>query len=281
MTVTTPSIPDHAMQALELVPFAKEYLPGALRLSAEAGWPHRAEDWALNLAVSEGVVALVGDEVMGTALCTNFGDVAALNMIIVDARMRDRGLGARLMAWIIACAGARELRLVATVEGLPLYTKLGFVATGRIVQHQGTARAAAPCQSVSDGRAEDCAALAAMDMEASGMSRAALIAQIIERAQILRTEGGFALLRDFGRGRVLGPVVARDAAGARALIAEAATRCAGTFLRIDLPEVVGLSGFVEDLGLTHVGGGTAMVCSARTQNQRDFTTYGLVSQALG
>jgi GNAT superfamily N-acetyltransferase len=281
MTVTTPSVPDHALQGLTLLPFAGHHLPGALRLSQEAGWPHRAEDWALNLSVSEGVVALLGHEVMGTALCTKFGDVAALNMIIVDARMRGRGVGARLMAWIIARAGARELRLVATLEGLPLYSKLGFVETGRIVQHQGEARAAVPCQPVTNGRAEDCAAWAAMDMNASGMSRADLIGKIMKTGQILTTEGGFALLRDFGRGRVLGPVVAQHEVGARSLIAEAATRSAGTFLRIDLPEAVGLSGFVEGLGLTHVGGGTAMVCAAKTRNETEFTTYGLVSQALG
>jgi hypothetical protein len=120
-----------------------------------------------------------------------------------------------------------------------------------------------------------------MDMNASGMSRADLIGKIMKTGQILTTEGGFALLRDFGRGRVLGPVVAQHEVGARSLIAEAATRSAGTFLRIDLPEAVGLSGFVEELGLTHVGGGTAMVCAAKTGNETEFTTYGLVSQALG
>lgn len=281
MTTTTPSFPDHAAQTISLVPFVETHLPGAMRLSQEAGWPHRVEDWALNLSVSDGVVALAGDEVVGTALCTNFGEVAALNLIIVDARMRGRGLGARLMERIIALAGVRELRLVATTEGMPLYTKLGFVETGRIVQHQGVARATTPGLPVQDGHAEECMCLVAMDKDASGMARGALIGKIIEKGQILRTEGGFALLRDFGRGRVLGPVVARDAAGARALIAEAATRSAGTFLRIDLPEETGLSGFVEDLGLTNVGGGTAMVCAARAKTQKEFTTYGLVSQALG
>lgn len=281
MTVTTPSFPDHAAQAISLAPFTETHLPGALRLSQEAGWPHRIEDWALNLSVSDGVVALVGDEVVGTALSTNFGDVAALNLIIVDARMRGRGLGARLMEQIIARAGARELRLVATAEGMPLYTRLGFVEAGRIVQHQGLARPARPGLSVQDGHAEECRTLVAMDKDASGMTRGALIEKIIETGQILRTEGGFALLRDFGRGRVLGPVVARHAAGARALIAEAATRSAGMFLRIDLPEEVGLSGFVEDLGLANVGGGTAMVCAARAKTQKEFTTYGLISQALG
>ncbi len=35
-----------------------EHLDGAVRLSREAGWPHRLEDWQVVLDVSKGVVAL-------------------------------------------------------------------------------------------------------------------------------------------------------------------------------------------------------------------------------
>ena len=60
-------------------------------------------------------------------------------MVIVDASMRGRGLGRQLMQEALAKAGARTCYLVATPEGLALYQKLGFVATGEIVQHQGKA----------------------------------------------------------------------------------------------------------------------------------------------
>ena len=62
-------------------------------------------------------------------------------MIIVDAALRGRGLGRAVMEQIIDLAGPREMRLVATTDGLPLYEKLGFKADGRISQHQGQARA--------------------------------------------------------------------------------------------------------------------------------------------
>jgi GNAT superfamily N-acetyltransferase len=273
-------IPD-AATGFALVPFRPEHLPEAQLLSAAAGWPHRVEDWALTLSVSQGVVALDAGRVVGTALCSVFGPVAALNMIIVDAAMRGRGLGRILMQTIIGMAGAREMRLTATEDGLPLYRKLGFVEVGQIMQHQGLAVTAAPERPVCSGGG-DIAALAQADTAASAMDRAALLGRIAASGEVLRCDGGFGLLRAFGRGHVLGPVVARDAAAARALMAAAATARAGRFLRIDLPAERGLSGFAETLGLTRVGGGTAMVrapCPPRPSSSHQ--TFALASQALG
>ncbi len=265
-----------------LKPFGPEHISDGVRLSQAVGWPHRVEDWALTLSVSEGVVALSDGAVVGTALCSTFGDVAAMNMIIVDAAMRGRGLGRVLMEQIIALGGARELRLVATADGLPLYEKLGFVPCGEILQHQGIARATLPDHPVSTGTLADAERLVAMDTKASGLSRADLIAAIAKKGEVLVADRGIALLRDFGRGCVLGPVVAQDDATARALVAEAARRCDGQFLRVDLPAQRGLAACAEDLGLVHVGGGIAMHRAPRSvPPSEDFRTYALASQALG
>ncbi|MWB78715.1 GNAT family N-acetyltransferase [Pseudooceanicola sp. 216_PA32_1] len=269
-----------AAPEINIIPFEPAHIEGALRLSQEAGWPHRAEDWGLTLSVSRGVVALQGDEVVGTALCSLFGEVAAINMIIVDARMRGRGLGRKLMQAVLDIASPREQRLTATEDGLPLYEKLGFVVVGEIIQHQGIARAAEAEEPVQVNAPADLAELAAMDHAASGMDRRDLIAGILKTGELLRAERGFALLRLFGRGKVLGPVVAQDAATARALIAAGATRAAGEFLRIDLPDWA-LAPFAESLGLAHVGGGTAMTRAARAAPDTDYTTFALASQALG
>ncbi|ANT63692.1 hypothetical protein AYJ57_24785 (plasmid) [Salipiger sp. CCB-MM3] len=263
-----------------LAPFSPDHLTGALRLSREAGWPHRAVDWDLTLSVSKGVVAVQGGEVVGTALCSLFGEVAAINMIIVDARMRGRGLGRKLMQAVLEIGGTRELRLTATADGLPLYEKLGFEATGEIFQHQGIAKATAPELPVQVAAKVDATALAAMDRAASGLDRAGLLATIAERGELLRAERGFALLREFGRGKVLGPVVAQDAETARALLAAGATRCAGEFLRVDLTDAA-LAPHAESLGLGHAGGGTAMKKAARAATDSEYTTYALTSQALG
>lgn len=261
-----------------LAAFTPAHLPQALRLSQQAGWPHRIEDWALTLSVSQGVVALDGDRVVGTALCSAFGRVATLNMIIVDASMRGRGLGRALMDAIITLAGDREMRLIATADGLPLYEKLGFRATGQIAQHQGIATGATAELPVTSGSPADIDRLAATDRAASGMDRAPLLRGIAAKGEVLLCNGGFALLRDFGRGRVVGPIAAPDDATARALLTEAARRCEGSFLRVDLRAGQGLEAPAASLGLAPVGGGTAMTRNPQTPNP---TTFALISQALG
>ena len=95
---------------ITFAPFTQDHLADGLRMSQAVQWPHRAEDWALTLSVSEGVVAIADGQVVGTALCSGFGAVATMNMIIVDAAMRGRGLGRALMEQVIALGGTRELR---------------------------------------------------------------------------------------------------------------------------------------------------------------------------
>lgn len=185
----------------------------------------------------------------------------------------------------MAHAGPREMHLVATAEGIPLYEKLGFVACGMIRQHQGVVKdvvqSAAPALHVTSGSRDDIAALAPVDRIATGLERDKMLHLVARQGEVLLAERGFALLRDFGRGRVVGPVVARDAQTAQALIGEAARRTTGSFLRIDLPQEHGLDDFVAALGLAHVGGGTVMTRNAAPAPQGDYTAFALASQALG
>ena len=109
-------------------------------MSRQVKWPHRREDWELVQSVSQGIVALEEERVVATIMMTPYGDDAAtINMVIVDAAMRGRGLGRKMMEEALGKAGERTCYLVATQEGLPLYESLGFVTTGEIVQHQGEA----------------------------------------------------------------------------------------------------------------------------------------------
>ena len=113
------------------------HLPGAMRLSADAGWPHREEDWRLVLDISRGFAALQEGEVVATALATPFGDAAMVNMVIVDASLRRMGIARAMMERVMAAANPASWHLVATDAGLPLYEAFGFRRTGEIAQHQG------------------------------------------------------------------------------------------------------------------------------------------------
>jgi GNAT superfamily N-acetyltransferase len=173
------------------------HLDGAVLLSREAGWPHRREDWELVLSVSEGIVALQDGRVVATTIMTPFGsDAAAINMVIVDSAMRGRGLGRRLMDAALERAGTRSCRLVATKEGLPLYEKLGFVAVGEIIQHQGKALKVATPATVSWARDNDYEKICSLDRAACGLDRSKLMS-------ILRQAARFAVIREKGGGQGL------------------------------------------------------------------------------
>ncbi len=271
---------------LTFAPFSATHLDGALRLSREAAWPHRREDWRLLHQISHGVVALAGDVVVGTALATPFGAVGMANMIIVDARIRGRGLGRSLMERMMAGIDVPEWRLVATEDGLPLYEKLGFRETGRVLQHQGTVGPHAMPDGVDWADAADLPAIAALDRQATGADRSSLLTLLMAegRIAVLRAGSaltGFAALRAFGRGEVVGPVITRDAAQAQRLLSFFFAQRSGSFLRVDTTAATGLSPWLTAQGLAHVGGGVAMRRSDAAAPSPSATVFALAAQALG
>ncbi|MCZ7467363.1 GNAT family N-acetyltransferase [Rhizobium rhizogenes] len=268
--------------------FQPEHLDAAVELSRQAGWPHRREDWALVLSLSKGFVALENGRVVGTAMATLLGDgCATVNMVIVDETMRGRGLGRQLMRAAMDAAENRECRLVATADGLPLYEKLGFAAFGEVLQHQGTPAATERPADVAWAETVAPATLAALDAQAFGADRTALFAALAERARfaLVKEQGvikGFAALRAFGRGEVIGPVVAENAEIARDLIAFILSERPGAFLRVDTTADTGLAPWLAEKGLGHVGGGIAMRRpKADIAPDRKLKTFALTSQALG
>ncbi|MBT9292977.1 GNAT family N-acetyltransferase [Prosthecodimorpha staleyi] len=278
--------------------FAEPHLDGAHRLSVEARWPHRREDWALVMDLSQGVAALDGERVVGTAFVTPFGPVATVNMVIVAEAMRGRGLGRALMERVLTAAGPRATRLTATADGLPLYEKLGFRPVGMIHQHQGVpSEVPAMPDRVAWAETPDLDALAALDRAASGMERRPLLERLarLGRFAVLTADGsvvGFAALRAFGRGEVIGPVVAPDPQAAMALIDFVIADRPGAFLRVDTPDPAVLSAFLESRGLIKAGDGIPMVrggtAPAEAGPEGDAApagpiakTYALASQALG
>lgn len=272
-----------------IVPFGPEHLEGAIRLSRQAGWPHRPDDWRLVLALSEGFAAISGSgEVAGTILLTPYRqDCATINMVIVDESMRGRGLGRQLMDAAMERAGDRSLRLVATAEGLPLYERLGFRETGTIVQHQGIAGIVAAPEHVQTATVGDIPAITALDRQAYGAGRADLIHRLSDIGEfaVIRREGrvsAFAAIRAFGRGEVLGPVVAPNLDDAKALASHFMSRRAGVFLRVDTGAGTGLAPWLAGHGLAHAGGGIAMARPAIIAPAAPaVTTFALANQALG
>jgi GNAT superfamily N-acetyltransferase len=275
-------------EQISLEAMGTKHLDGAVLLSREAGWPHRREDWELVLSVSEGIVALHDGRVVATTIMTPFGsDAAAINMVIVDDAMRGRGLGRRLMDAALERAGTRNCRLVATKEGLPLYEKLGFVAVGEIVQHQGKALKVATPATVSWARDDDYEKICSLDRIACGLDRSKLMSILRQAAQfaVIRERGevaAFAGVRAFGRGLVIGPVVASSSQQAKDLIQFMLAHHEGGFVRLDTELSTGLGPWLVERGLAHVGGGIPMRRGRKVERaEAPYRTYALVNQALG
>ena len=286
-----------AAAGVALRPMRAADAPAAHRLSEAVQWPHRLVDWKFVVALGEGVVAERDGAVVGSGLVWNWGPAhATLGLVIVDPACQGQRIGIRLMQALLEIAGERSILLHATAEGRGLYERLGFVQAAEVRQHQGQA-AHAPLVALESGARlrpasrRDLARLVALDAAACGMPRDALIRKLVETAEtvVLDHDGqprGFSMLRRFGRGWVIGPVVAPDAEAARALIAHWVARETGKFVRIDTDYACGLTGWLETLGLKRVGNPTAMVRGAAlvrgaAVKGMPARAFALVSQALG
>lgn len=68
------------MSDILLEPFSDAHLEAAVRLSQAEKWPHRAEDWAMVVAASQGFVATTDERVVGTAFTTPFAAIPACHL---------------------------------------------------------------------------------------------------------------------------------------------------------------------------------------------------------
>jgi len=279
-------------QSVQLRDMTPGDLVAAHELSRAAQWPHRLEDWKFMLRAGLGVIAERDGAVVGTAMGWPYGaDAATLGMVIVSRDCRGGGVGRKLMNAVIERLGERSILLNATEDGLALYKSMGFVTVGGVHQHQGTVLSV-PVASLRPGErvrpmgSTDQAAIVELDTQAGGMSRGKLFATLMKTAKgvVLDLDGeavGFALIRPFGLGYSIGPVIARDAQGARALISHWLGSKAGSFTRLDLSYDGGLSAWLEGLGVAAVGRVVTMVRGKAPAREGSVATFAVISQALG
>jgi GNAT superfamily N-acetyltransferase len=278
-----------AVTATRLRPLTLVDLPRAQALSAAVRWPHRLEDWQFVAALGEGLAAEADRRVVGTGLKWSFGGGwSSLGMVIVAPDMQGQGIGRRLMEALMPRAGS--VLLHATRAGEPLYRSFGFSPCGFIRQHRGAPFAVgfhAPRagERIRPAGRADLPVLTALDTAATGMGRGAVIAALLEVADciVLDREGiasGFAMLRRFGRGQLIGPVVAPDAEAARLLIAHWLGQRQGEFIRVDVTAESGLSAWLAELGLAQAEEALRMM-RGPPPVPAAVRSFALVNQAMG
>ncbi|MBW7962090.1 GNAT family N-acetyltransferase [Bradyrhizobium sp. BR 10261] len=290
MTTAAYQAEDRDNADVALLPFSRSHLEGALKLSQEMSWPYRIEDWDVALQLGYGFVLQRGGTVIGTAAWWPYGEThASAGMIIVAKAAQGRGYGARLMDALLTSARPRIISLNSTAEGVTLYRRRGFVPTGIIHQHQGIPRPSHETPRPGLLRpmaASEFGAIARLDRIATGLERRQLLNRLFDSGDcyVLLRDGmlcGYAISRLFGRGHVIGPVVAESPTDARALIEFAIARLGPVFVRIDTPASSQLGEWLESIGLQRVSDATTMVLGTPAPWTGPARMFGLANQSFG
>jgi GNAT superfamily N-acetyltransferase len=217
-------------------------LPGALALSAEAGWNQVAEDWRLFLrhgAVHGLRGADGGWHATGAVL--PYGSFGWISMVLVTAAARGRGLGTAVLREAMAAlkAAGQVAFLDATPAGERIYRPLGFRPVFPLMRWRGEGQGGTDLPGGLRVVVEaDLPALAALDAVAFGAARPDILADLWRRAPqaalTLADGSGFILARPGRQALQFGPLVAPDEDAAARLLRAALGRVRGPVL-LDVP----------------------------------------------
>jgi GNAT superfamily N-acetyltransferase len=231
-----------------------------------SGWNQTAQDWAFFARAGTvfGVRNAQGRIVASGAVLPLGEQVAWISMILVAPETRGQGLGSAVFAHCLRAvrSAGRTAYLDATPAGQRIYSQFGFNALWPLTRWQrdgqGAAEAAAP-----GAQSADIESLVTLDAQALGTPRRALLADLLAREHsfCVHSPQGFALIR---RGRIahqIGPLLARDADSAGALLALALQSLPGKVF-IDVPDERDLlcrqlreNGFAAQRGLVRMMAG--------------------------
>ena len=208
-------------------PGSVDDLSEAMSLVGKVGWPHRPEDVAPALSLGRVWRATEqrGGNLLGLAVWWPMEPNAGrVGLVIVSPHAQGRGIGRSLMNRVLQDTGSRSLKLLATKEGQPLYENLGFKSVGRSQRHQGLFQGPpSPHESVERAGIDEVAVIQKIDEQVLGVNRSEILHHLARAGDVnvLRANGkisGFAIVRPFGAGHLLGPLVAENESDALVLL---------------------------------------------------------------
>jgi GNAT superfamily N-acetyltransferase len=232
-----------------------------MRLKEGAGWNQTRADWQrfLNLEPNGCFVAELDRMSVGTTTTCIFGPVGWIAMVLVDARLRGRGMGSTLMRHALQYLdeqGVRTARLDATPLGQPVYEKLGFLPDYALVRFEGVMPARDPVPPVESVRPEDLDRICELDQSITRTDRRKLLTRLYhehpDRFRCVRRGEecvGFLTSRPGTAAIHIGPCGANNEA-ASLLLADACHAHRGQRVYMDIPTDNGrATSFAEALGL--------------------------------
>jgi hypothetical protein len=282
-----------ATEPLTTRPLGPDDAAAAFALSTEAGWNQTVADWQFMLEAGEaqGQVTAEGDLVASALILPYGGRIAWIGMVLTTRQHQRRGLATENLRWATLRCTARGLiaGLDATPAGREVYAPLGF-ADGFGLERLAARQPDLPEPAgpvLRPMRARDLAAAIALDAEAFGAERPALLEYLLTSrpgsAWVAETGGmlSFVLGRAGRATSHLGPLVARDPETATALAARALAQMPPP-VSIDVPD--GQSAFRARLiaaGFAPVRPFTRMLRNAGPSPGSPALTFAIAGPELG
>ncbi|WP_405479862.1 GNAT family N-acetyltransferase [Streptomyces sp. NBC_00009] len=220
------------LSALPIRRLTPRDLTACADLSEDRGWPREEHKWGLLLAAGTGYGIDDPDGgLVSACVVTDYGPpnrptLSAIGMVLVAERHARRGIGRRLMQYVVEQADTTPLTLHATPYGRPLYEGLGFKVTGRAEMVRGRFTRGGPTPSVATraATAEDLSAILRLDAEVFGPDRTHVLTRLPafgDQLRVAEDRGeliGFAAAWPNMDTHVIGPLIARDTETAKALV---------------------------------------------------------------
>ena len=222
-------------------------VPLGMRLRHQAGFNQTEADWRrfLHLEPDGCFVAELDGQPVGTVTNCVFDSVGWIAMLLVDERVRGRGIGTRLTEHALAYLDARGVasaRLDATPRGRPIYEKLGFVAEYELARLEGSPSGGRSHHLAATITADQLDAVVELDREVTGTYRRRLI-ECLHREKpdamhVVRAGdevAGYLTFREGSNATQIGPGVALTDEAGRMLGDVAIQSCTGQRVYVDVP----------------------------------------------
>ncbi|WP_299967357.1 GNAT family N-acetyltransferase [uncultured Roseobacter sp.] len=214
--------------------------------AAAEGWNPGHEDAAAFLPADPPgflIKTVEGAPVAAISVVNHTADHAFLGLYLCHPEYRGQGHGMAVWRAGLAHAGTRNVELDGVPAQQQNYAKSGFALCGKTVRYEGALTTGASAHTTEAAQA-DLPALLAADAAATGMTRAGFASAWFTRAQtrvtLLVRSGeeitGFATARRCGIGAKIGPLHARNAQDAMALLHAAQERLDVSTLFVDVPD---------------------------------------------
>jgi len=231
---------------ITLRPLTLADIPLGMRLKELAHWNQLEKDWEFLIKSGTGghFVASYGGKEAGTLTTLFYPErFSWIGMVLVDPQFRGLGIGQALLTAAIKQAENKgTIRLDATLQGRPLYEKLGFVAEQEIIRMQRTNLSPIPLPLIKPEHVTPSvlSRLALLDTPVFGADRQAILKYLSHNApeyawhtKKSQEITGYCLGRSGHYFEQIGPIVAQTPEDARSLLLAALGAAPGKSFILD------------------------------------------------